>query len=60
MKGNGSFFVGVIYSGEVAITCGGQTYSFSQGDEIFFPAAIKTITWETTKPAKILLCYPPV
>ena len=60
MKSNGSFFVGVIYSGEVAITCGGQNYSFSQGDEIFFPAAIKTIIWKTTKPAKILLCYPPV
>jgi len=60
LKGNGSFFVGVIYSGEVDITCGGQNYSFSQGDEIFFPAAIETITWKTTKPAKVLLCYPPV
>jgi mannose-6-phosphate isomerase len=60
MKGNGSFFVGVIYSGEVAVTCGGQNYSFSQGDEIFFPAAIKTIKWKAIKPAKVLLCYPPV
>ena len=60
MKGNGSFFVGVIYYGEVTITCGGQNYSFSQGDEIFFPAAIETIIWRTTIPTKVLLCYPPV
>lgn len=60
LKGNGSFFVGVIYSGEGTITCGGKEYPFFQGDEIFFPAAIETITWKTTKPAKVLLCYPPI
>ncbi len=60
LKGNGSFFVGVIYSGEVKITCDGMEYSFFQGDEIFFPAAIETTIWKTTKPTKVLLCYPPV
>jgi mannose-6-phosphate isomerase len=60
MKSNGSFFVGVIYSGEVTVTCGGKDYMFKQGDEIFFPAAIETINWKATKPAKVLLCYPPV
>ena len=60
MEGNSSFFVGVICSGEGTITCGGEECSFSQGDEIFFPAAIESISWKTTKPAKILLCYPPV
>jgi mannose-6-phosphate isomerase len=60
MEGSGSFFVAVIYSGETTISCGGNEYNFSQGDEIFFSAAIKTITWKTTKPAKILLCYPPI
>ncbi len=60
LKGNGSFFVGVIYSGEVTVTCGDKEYYFSQGDEIFFSAAIEIITWKTTQPTKILLCYPPV
>ncbi len=60
MKGNGSFFVGVIYSGEVTVKCGGKEYSFSQGDEIFFSAAIESITWKSTIPTKVLLCYPPV
>ena len=60
MEGNRSFFVGVIYSGEGTITCGGEEYSFFQGDEIFFPAAMETTTWRSIKPSKILLCYPPV
>ncbi len=60
LKGNGSFFVGVIYSGEVTITCGGKDYNFTQGDEVFFPAAIESITWKSTIPTKVLLCYPPV
>jgi mannose-6-phosphate isomerase len=59
MKGNGTFFVGVIYSGEGTVVCGGKEYSFAQGDEIFFSAAIESLTWKSSKPAKILLCYPP-
>ena len=58
-KGNGSFFVGVIHYGEGTITCRGNAYSFSQGDEIFFPAAIETITFKSTIKTKILLCFPP-
>jgi mannose-6-phosphate isomerase len=60
LKDNGSFYVGVIYSGEGTITCGGEEYDFFQGDEIFFSAAIGTITWRSIKPTKVLLCYPPV
>ncbi len=60
MKENGSFYVGVIYSGEGTITCDGEEYSFFQGDELFFPAAIGTVIWRSTKPSKVLLCYPPV
>ena len=59
LKGNGSFFVGVIYYGEGTITCGGKDYSFSQGDEIFFPAAIGSVTFVASIQTKILLCYPP-
>jgi len=59
MNGNGSFFVAVIYSGEGTVTCGGNNYPFSRGDEIFFSAAIKSIVWKTTTPSNILLCYPP-
>lgn len=59
MKGNGSFFVAVIYAGEGTVTCEGNDYPFAQGDEIFFPAAIQSIKWNTTKRSSILLCYPP-
>ena len=60
ISGNGDFFAGVIYSGEVTITCGGKDYSFIQGDEIFFPAAIDTVSFRALIPSKILLCYPPL
>ncbi len=58
-KGNGTFFVAVIYSGEGTIHCGGVDYAFFQGDEIFFPAAIEKLFWKSSKKSKILLCYPP-
>jgi len=60
MNGNGTFFVAVIYSGEGTMTCGGQDYPFAQGDAIFCSAALKTIKWNATTPAKVLLCYPPI
>ncbi len=59
MNGSGSFFVAVIYAGEGTLTCGGNDYPFAQSDEIFFPAAIQSITWKTTKRSHVLLCYPP-
>ena len=59
LKGNGCFFVAVIYSGEGVIICGNKEYSFVQGDEIFLSAAIDTITFKTQIKSKILLCYPP-
>lgn len=60
LHGNGDFFVGVVYSGEGTITCNGTEYSFNQGDEIFFPAAIETLTFRSSVASKILLCYPPL
>jgi len=60
LQGNGDFFVGVIYSGEGAMTCGEKDYSFTQGDEIFFSAAIENITLKSTVASKILLGYPPL
>ena len=59
IDGNGSFFVGVIYSGDGTISCNGKDYSYTQGDEIFFSAAIESITFRSDVPTKILLCYPP-
>ena len=59
IKANGSFFVAVIYFGEGSITCGGKEYSFSQGDEIFFSAAIDEVVFTSKIASKILLCYPP-
>lgn len=59
IKGNGTFFVGVVYSGSGTITCQNKSYPFEQGDEIFFSAAIDEITFESIEPARILLCYPP-
>lgn len=60
LEGKDSFFVGVIYSGEAVVTCDGKEYTFTQGDEIFFSAAIESVKWKTTKPTKVLLCYSPV
>jgi mannose-6-phosphate isomerase len=60
LRGNGDFFVGVIYSGEGSMTCGGKDYSFTQGDEIFFPAAVERVAFNSTVASKILLCYPPL
>ena len=59
IKANGSFFVAVIYFGEGTIVCGGKEYSFAQGDEIFFSAAIDQVEFRSTIESKILLCYPP-
>ena len=59
MKGNGTFYVAVIYSGEGSITCNGKEYSFGQGDEIFLSAAIEEVTFNSKIDSKILLCYPP-
>lgn len=60
LEANGSFFVAVIYFGEGSILCGGKEYSFVQGDEIFFSAAIEKVTFTSKIASKILLCYPPV
>ena len=60
LKGNGSFFVGVIYSGEGTMSLDGETYSFTQGDEIFFSAAIERVTFKSDLASRILLCYPPL
>jgi len=60
LRGNGSFFVGVIYSGEGKMIVGGETYIFTQGDEIFFSAAIEKVKFRSEQAAKILLCYPPL
>ena len=60
LKDNGTFYEGVIYYGGSTITCGGEEYDFFQGDERFFSASVRTITWRYIKPSKILLCYPPV
>ncbi|SDR79447.1 mannose-6-phosphate isomerase [Maribacter dokdonensis] len=59
LKSNGSFFVAVIYYGEGTIISGGKEYSFAQGDEIFFSAAIDEVKFSSTIASKILLCYPP-
>tara|TARA_R110002051_G_scaffold263759_2_gene323608 strand:+ start:32592 stop:33686 length:1095 start_codon:yes stop_codon:yes gene_type:complete len=59
IKANGSFFVAVIYSGEGSMVCGGKEYSFSQGDEVFFSAAIDKVQVKSDGASKILLCYPP-
>jgi len=45
LKANGSFFVAVIYYGEGIIKCSGKEYSFLQGDEIFFSAAIEEVVF---------------
>lgn len=59
LRGNGSLFVGVIYSGDVTIVCEDVEYNFKQGDEIFFSAAIDQVILRSKLAAKILLCYPP-
>jgi mannose-6-phosphate isomerase len=58
IQGNGDFFVGVIFSGEGIMTCGGKDYGFTQEDEIFFPAAVERVAFNYTVASKILLCYP--
>ena len=59
IKGNSSFYVAVIYSGEGTLTCNGKNYDFVQGDEIFISAAISETIFSSNSPSKILLCYPP-
>ena len=59
IKGNSSFYVAVIYSGEGTLTCNGKNYDFIQGDEIFISAAISETIFSSNSPSKILLCYPP-
>lgn len=59
-KGNGGFYVAVIYSGEGSMHYQGQAYSYTQGDEIFFSAAMEEVRFSADQASKILLCYPPV
>lgn len=59
LKGNGTFYAAVIYSGEGVITCKGKDYAFRQGDEFFISAAIDEIKFNSKVNSKILLCYPP-
>lgn len=58
-NGNGSFYVAVVFSGSGVIQCSEQEYDYSQGDEIFFSAAINEVTFKSNQDSKILLCYPP-
>lgn len=58
-KGNGGFYVAVIYSGEGVIRYQGQEYGYTQGDEIFFSAAMEEVIFSSGQASKILLCYPP-
>ena len=60
IKGNRRFFVAVIYSGEGTLYCNEKITAFSQGDEIFFSAAIDEITFTAKKTARVLFCYPPL
>jgi len=59
IKGNGSFYVVVIYSGEGTIHCNGNIVNFKQGDEIFLSAAIDEVTFKSSEKSRILMCYPP-
>ena len=59
IKGNSSFYVAVIYSGNGKMICNGEEYKYHQGDEIFISAAIPEITYVSNNKSKILLCYPP-
>ena len=59
IKGNGSFYAAVIYSGNGIMRCNGKDYSYTQGDEIFISAAISDIIFTAHSTSKILLCYPP-
>jgi len=59
IKGNSSFYVIVIYSGDGSINCNGKEYEYSQGDELFISAAISEIEICSKTDSKILLCYPP-
>lgn len=58
-KGNGSFYVAVIYSGKGWIQYDGQEYEYEQGDEIFFSAAMDGVEFNSNIDSTILLCYPP-
>jgi len=59
IKGNGSFYVAVIYYGDGTMICDGKEYQYKKGDEIFISAALKEITFSSKSKSKILLCYPP-
>jgi mannose-6-phosphate isomerase len=59
IKGNACFYVAVIYSGAGIISCNGEDYDYTQGDEIFISAAISELTFSSKNASKILLCYPP-
>lgn len=59
IKGNGAFYVAVIYFGDGIMTCNGEDFEYVQGDEIFISAAIDELTFSAKSASKILLCYPP-
>lgn len=60
LKGNGDFFIGVVYSGEGTVLFDDGEIQYSQGDELFFPAAIDIVKLKSSLPSKVLLCYPPM
>ena len=54
IKGNSSCYVVVIYSGNGTMTCNGEEYKYTQGDELFISAAIAEINFVSENPSKIL------
>jgi mannose-6-phosphate isomerase len=59
MTDNENFYVVVVYYGEGVLSCKGEEYPYSQGDEIFISAAIQKLIFKSKVKSKLLLCYPP-
>ncbi len=59
VQGNGDYCVAVVASGSGLLITNNEHMDVRQGDEIFIPASVGDIQWQSNDSMKILLCFPP-
>ena len=59
-KRENDFHVGIVTTGAVTLTVGGETHRFARYDKFFVPAGLGPLHYAPEGTAEILECYPPL
>ena len=55
----GTFSIAIILAGEGELVCAAGRMPIRQGDEIFLPAGIQDLSWQSAGELSVVRCYPP-